>query len=140
MKTVFCRSPNIGSLLLRTALWSSWSHCGIILPDGSVVHADAYQGGVVHESWDKFSWARTRLSTKFIELPDDDAAHKFALDQIGKPYDWSGVIGIGIRRNWQADTAWFCSELVEAACVAGGRQRFENNIWRVNPQHSWMVR
>ncbi len=140
MQAVYCHSPNIWSLVLRTALWSKWSHCGIVMPDKSIIHADSYSGGVVQTSWSTFTIRHTYWEFKDIPLPDDEAAYTFARAQLGKPYDWWGVIGIALHRKWQDDTDWFCSELVEAAAAAGGRQRFINDTWRVNPQHSWMVR
>jgi uncharacterized protein YycO len=39
----------------------------------------------------------------------------FAYRQIGKPYDYSALIGLGIHRDWHSADAWFCSELVAAA-------------------------
>jgi hypothetical protein len=49
----------------------------------------------------------------------------FALAQIGKPYDLGAVLAIALRvtcdRNWRRPDKWFCSELVAAACEAGGR-------------------
>ena len=32
--------------------------------------------------------------------------------QIGKPYDKTGALGLGLHRDWQEDDAWWCSELI----------------------------
>ncbi len=139
MQAVFCRRRKLGSVLLRTALWSSWSHCGIVTPEDTVIEAAAFHG-VRERPLAQFLADVSRYSVKTIALPDDARAIAFARAQIGKPYDWAGVIGLGLRRDdWQADSAWFCSELVEAAAAAGRRQRFVAQVWRVTPQHSWMV-
>jgi uncharacterized protein YycO len=139
MKAIYCRRHNPGSLLLRFFTWSSWSHCGIVTPDGTVIEAAAFHG-VIERPLSEFMAGVSKSADRDIPLPDDAAAIRFARAQVGKPYDWSGAIGLALRRDtWQADDAWFCSELVEAAAAAGGRQRFINQASRVTPQHSWMV-
>lgn len=139
MKTIFVRRRNPGSLLLRTALWSSWSHCAIVTPQNTVIEAAAFHG-VIEHSLDGFLEGVSKFSFKDIPLPDDARAIAWARSQIGKPYDWWGVIGLGLRHDdWQDDSAWFCNELLEGGCVAGGRARFVFNSGRVTPQHSWMT-
>jgi uncharacterized protein YycO len=72
-----------------------------------------------------------------LQLRDEDAARAFAESQVGKPYDWGGVLSIPvpfISRNWQSDERWFCSELL-AACAARGNTpliRLQTN--RVTPE------
>lgn len=124
MRAIYLRRRNLGSLILRTGMWSSWSHCGIVLPGGMVIEAAAFHG------------VRMR---PLAEVLADASAHAFAMAQVGKPYDWLGAIGLAVHRDWERDDAWFCSELVEAAAAAGGRRRFVNQPRRVTPQHSWMV-
>lgn len=138
MQVVYCRRLNLGSLLLRTGMWSSWSHCAILTPDNTAIEAAAFEG-VVERPYADFIADKSEFSLKTIEVPDDAAAIAWARTQIGKPYDWLGAIGIALHREWQQDDSWFCSELVEGAAVRGGRQRFVNQAQRVTPQSSWMV-
>jgi uncharacterized protein YycO len=138
MKTIFCRRHTVGSIVLRAALWSSWSHCGIVLPDDTVVEARAFEG-VVHRPVADLIAESSKFEYRDIAVPHDAAAYEFALAQVGKRYDRWGVVGLGVRREWEEPDAWFCSELVEAAAVAGGRRRFLHQARRVTPQHSWMV-
>jgi len=138
MQAIFCRRRNVGSLLLRTFTWSSWSHCGIVTPDLTVIEAAAFHG-VVERPWSEFIAGVSRYSVRSIDVPDEAAAIEWARSQVGKRYDWSGVIGLGLRREWDQPQAWFCSELLEAAAAAGGRRRFVHQARRVTPQHSWMV-
>lgn len=35
----------------------------------------------------------------------------FALAQIGKPYDWTAIAGVLMRRDWHEEDSWYCSEL-----------------------------
>lgn len=138
MQAIFCRRRNLGSLLLRFATWSSWSHVGIVTPDQTVIEAAAFHG-VVERPLDEFIAGVSRYSVRIIDVPDEAAAIEWARSQVGKGYDWAGVIGLGLRREWDQPQAWFCSELLEAAAAAGGRRRFVHQARRVTPQHSWMV-
>jgi uncharacterized protein YycO len=138
MNAIYCRRHTLGSLALRTALWSSWSHCGIVTPQRTVIEAAAWHG-VIERPLDLFLAGTSQAAVRGIALPDDAAAIAFARAQVGKPYDWAGAIGLALRREWDDAAAWFCSELIEGAAAAGGRKRFVHNAWRVTPQHSWMV-
>jgi uncharacterized protein YycO len=138
MQAIYCRRHRPGSVLLRAAMWSSWSHCGIITPQFTVIEACSAHG-VIERPLEQFLPLWSRYSVKTIALPNDAAAIGFARSQLGKPYDWAGAAGIAVRRQWDDPASWFCSELLEAAAAFGGRQRFVHNAWRVTPQHSWMV-
>jgi uncharacterized protein YycO len=140
MQAIYVRRSNIGSVLLRFFTWSSWSHCGIVTLERTIIEAAAFHGVVERPYADFFADGVTDYAIKSIPLPDDAAAIAWARAQIGKPYDWNGVIGLALRRDsWQDDDAWFCSELVEGACAAGGRRRFVEQVERVTPQSSWAV-
>lgn len=70
-----------------------------------------------------------------LELPGDAAAVVAAArSQVGKPYDWLGVAGIGFRRRWQDEDAWFCSELVAWAFAEAGTPLFREHAWRITPR------
>ena len=69
--------------------------------------------------------------------PQDDAAAALALamEQHGKPYDWAGVLGWGLRRQWQAPDSWFCFELVAASFDAAGAPLLRgSDAWRITPR------
>ena len=60
--------------------------------------------------------------------------------QLGKPYDISAVTGLALRRNWQEDDAWFCSELLAWAWEKSGQPLFhQDSRHRVTPQNIWML-
>lgn len=131
VQVVFTRSHAIGSLLLRTALWSPWSHCAIV--DGEeVIEAAAFGGVRVRPLADMLADA---TKTAILTLPGDPQKVIAAVrSQIGKPYDWSGVLGLGFRRRWQDDDAWFCSELVAWAFAEAGAPLFRTQPWRITPR------
>lgn len=138
MNAIYLRRANLGSLLLRSCMWSSWSHCGVLMPDATVIEAAAFHG-VIRRPFDDVARGASQFAMRSIEVPDDDAAYAFAASQIGKPYDWVGAFGLALHREWDEPDAWYCSEYLEAAVVAGGRRRFINQPRRITPQLSWMV-
>jgi uncharacterized protein YycO len=64
-----------------------------------------------------------------VDCPDAVLAEalKWALTQIGKPYDWTAIYGMAFRRDWHEDSKWFCSEFVEGAFDAAGYPLVVNN-------------
>lgn len=128
---VFTRRHHIGSVLLRAALWSAWSHCALVDGD-QVIEAAAGAGVRVRPLADML---RESSAHEIVLIPADDPAAVIAAarSQIGKPYDWAGVIGIGFRRNWHDASRWFCSELVAWSFAEAGSPRFRIGAHRLSP-------
>lgn len=139
MKLIFCRKPSLGSWLIRVFTWSPWSHCVIVEDDRHVIESTMAHGGVRRRPLLEIINEYSRVELVEIPLTDEQAALDFARAQLGKPYDWRAIFGFLLHRDWADDRAWFCNELAEAACVAGGRQRFRDSISRITPRESWMV-
>lgn len=137
MQILFGRSYTVGSALIRLGTWSVWGHCGIVTPEGTVIEA-RWGGGVVERPMAKVLAGMSAHHVLEVACPDDAAGLAWARSTLGARYDWRGVFGLAIRRRWDQDDAWFCSEHVEAALAAAGRRRWRQP-WRVTPQHSWMV-
>lgn len=136
-RVIFTRNHTPGSILLRTFLWSPWSHCAIV--DGEEVIEAAAFGGVRARPLADMLADATKMA--ILTLPGDpQAVIAAARSQIGKPYDWQGVAGIGFRRRWQDDDAWFCSELVAWAFEAGGHPLFRTQPWRITPRDLYLPR
>lgn len=59
-------------------------------------------------------------------VPDAESGLAWARTQVGKGYDWLGVLGIALApdRNWQDESDWFCFELAAAALAHAGRDLF----------------
>lgn len=134
-RVIFSRRHHPGSVLLRTALWSPWSHCGIIVGD-SVIEARA-DGGVVRTPLHEFQAHASRWA--IVQFPANDNAGYAACAEVGKPYDFAGVAGIGLHRRWSDADKWFCSELVAYALKRGGLALFREDENRITPQHLWML-
>jgi len=139
MKLLFTRRRHIGSWFIRFVTWSEYSHVDIVLHDQFLIGAIAPDGVVLHNIDDRLAMASKAL---VMELPVQsfDDAKNFALSQVGKRYDWWGVIGIGLKRNWQDDDKWSCAELAAAAAKHAGQKPFDSKFYhRITPQHLLML-
>lgn len=136
---MYSRSNTIGSWLIRLWTFSKWSHVAVLVDGFSVIDSTAKYGGVRITSKEFFK-STHEFEVYDIELPDEEAAITFLFSQIGKKYDWTSIFGMIFQRNWQEDDKWFCSELLEAACVKGGKQRFRDEVYRITPHQSWAVK
>ena len=137
MRVLLCTTDKIGSRIIRAVTWSKWSHAAII--DGDEV---------IEAVWPRVRVSKlTDVTTNYsrwiiIEIPvkDDAATISAARSQVGKPYDLLGVIGLGLRRNWQDEDSWWCSELVSWAAKQGGTNLFRPGVLsRITPEHLWML-
>jgi uncharacterized protein YycO len=138
LPVVYSRTSAIGSLLIRAAQWwAPWSHAAIVDGDG-VIEARAGHG-VVRTPMADFLARCSAVEHVQIACPDAAAALTFARSQIGKGYDYLAYIGFIARTDDEDRTRWECCELVEAALLAGGRQRFRVRPSRITPQQSFMV-
>lgn len=138
VQLLFSTSGGPISALIRTATWSRWSHVALVV------------GNDVIEASPRFGVRQIKLKhaigeakeTTVVERPARspqriiEAAHS----QLGKPYDWTAVLGLGLRRDWQGIDAWFCSELIAWAAAEAGEPWYRcESLRRVTPQHLWML-
>lgn len=118
--------------LVQLATWSWCSHVEVEWGQDLVLGAHPDHGVAVTTAA-----APRRLERYTLDLPlHAEARILEALEsQIGRPYDWSGIWGWGLRRDWQDPAAWFCSELVAWACAKAGHPLLRaERAWRVSPR------
>lgn len=134
---LFSTSRHPMSAVIRACTWSHWSHVALVAGPCAI---EAVTTGVrkvpVLEAMDHAKRGA------IVELPcrDPEAVIAAAASQVGKPYDFTAVIGLGLHRDWQEDDAWFCSELVAWAFEQAGEPLFRPEaVRRVTPQHLWML-
>ena len=138
IQVVFSKRVHPGSYLIRAVTWSEWSHCELLLQDGRLLGAAAPHG-VTYDTLDNRLSIASAVAV--MSFPGDaGAAEAFATGQLGKPYDWKGVVGIGLHRDWEEDSSWWCSEFVGKALHEGGFMPYRAEaIQRLTPQHLWML-
>lgn len=141
MKVIFAtRKKYIPALLLRIITLSKFSHMAVLLDDNTVIEATAFKG-VVRRPYQNFTKHYDHIIIQEVPLPDEEAAIKFLIAQVGKPYDWTAILGIVFRNGkWTDPDSWFCSELVEAAIKTGGLDRFKEDVSRIIPQYCWVLK
>lgn len=129
MKVIMGRRWSLGSIAIRLFTWSKWSHCAVVMNDSNTVIEATAEDGVTQSTLESFK--KKYPDYLVLEYPAYKGWEERARSQLFKPYDWSGVVGIVLRRNWESESMWFCSELV--AFVSG---YFNNKyIGRIVPQH-----
>lgn len=122
MKIVFTSGQGITGAFIRWYTWSWAAHTAVQLDDGSLIDATPSAGVSRHAG---VSGSRVR---SFSVVYPDAATQKtvearvaqFLYAQLGKPYDWSAILGMGLRRDWHDPGQWFCYELVAAAWEDSG--------------------
>lgn len=138
MNLIFTRSWSPLSAIIRLATWSTWSHVGVLL--GDRVLDSTIRHGVAMRDMDSFMAGISAHRVVDVETENPLGVINALRSQIGKPYDLTGVLGMSLRRNWQEDDRWFCSELVAWAFKQSGQPLFRNeSMYRITPQHLWML-
>jgi uncharacterized protein YycO len=125
----FSRDEGWGSRIIRWFTWSDYSHVDFVLWDGTLLGART-DGGVQVRKRDYKKFAAVKKYQ--VEAPGDVIA--FALSQVGKPYDRTGIVNFGLHRDWRAKDSWFCSELVAAAFESAGRPLLQGDYRRITPR------
>lgn len=136
VSVIMSRSRHIGTVLLRAFLWSNWTHCGIIdsSDEGDFVIEASPSKGVQRIPLEDYTDKSSEFIILLIPVKNSQRVIDCAKTQIGKPYDWLGVIGIGFRRHWQNTGRWFCSELIAWAFEEAGEPLFIFKTWRITPR------
>lgn len=133
----FSSTNSIGAKLIKFGTWSWCSHVDIELPNGKCIGALPH-GGVQIRSNDYDKDEADRIERYCIEtsLVDEQKIYDFAKSQIGKPYDFSAILGFVVRENWESPNKWFCSEFVESTLrqVDCGLIRTTYDAWRITPK------
>jgi uncharacterized protein YycO len=138
IKLLFSRRKHIGSWIIRKISWSEWSHVEIIMPT-DILFGSAAPHGVSFYSMNERLNKASRAAV--MSFPGDfDAAFLWGKTQIGRPYDYLGVLGIGFHRDWEDDHSWWCSEFAAQFLKQGGFEPYRHEaIKRLSPEHLFML-
>lgn len=138
---VFSNSKLPFSYLIRCRTNSRWSHCGVLLPDGSAIESAAMKGGVIRGSLEAFKERASDYAVAEYICNGPIAFFNFFIAQVGKKYDYTGLIGYQTKnRDFQEDDAWFCSEKTETGFIKGSSGHFSNGKNLVSPEDIWQCR
>lgn len=121
----FITEKDLASWIIRYATWSDYSHVDFVLNNYQSKNGKTYNGllgarmsgGVELRPFD---YAKFSKVAHYQCATGNESIIEYAISQIGKKYDTTGIINFSLHRDWQADDSWFCSELVAASFVQGG--------------------
>lgn len=122
--------------------WSDYSHVAWITPTGSCIEAIITNGFLLKGSVIESPHFDTRHTpgtiVDFFRVPcmtplQEDQVAGFMRHQLGKPYDFRGVIKFLTRGKSSNDSNWFFSELVFSAIKAAHISLLELPAWKVYP-------
>jgi len=129
MIVVLFKGRGVMSRLIEWQTRGDYSHAAIFDDDTNTLY-ESWQSDGVHKkpNWsahddptvDFFKFAHTRAEAKIIR--------GFLEAQLGKKYDWLGVLRFVSRTQLRPDAKekWFCSELVTAALASANIFLFKN--------------
>jgi hypothetical protein len=119
------RGTSFASRFIRWWAWKRYSHTSLTFArvhDGQLVgdlsEWESWQThGVEHVPMIGMNHKRgTRIDLYELRHPLDrselEAGMLFLSAQLGKKYDWWGIMGFAFRAKTQSDNKWFCCELV----------------------------
>ncbi|WP_028449692.1 hypothetical protein [Chitinibacter tainanensis] len=139
MALIFSRNNGLHSRIVRLFTRSEWSHVEVLLINSELIIGAEPGEGVIVNDLDREPPGSTVAVGVVIDrlVPNPERATDFLIAQIGKKYDWTGLIGWLFKgRNWQEPNKWFCSELVAAMLIAGGHE-MKVKTGSVSPQDLW---
>jgi uncharacterized protein YycO len=124
------------SRIIRAFNWSEYSHAAWVDDDGSVYQA--WSKGVTLTrsiSEDHTPGTEVHLYTVIGETPETrEEVRKFMISQLGKKYDWLGILGFVFRaKSLHRRTKWFCSELVAEAYASAAHPLVRAPSFKVYP-------
>lgn len=128
------RDPGISSRIICWWTWGKWSHVEIVTSRGYL--GARLNGGVKVRPFGYVD--PVEQSIRSIEVTPDQYAvfMAYADKQIGKPYDWFGLLGFGIHHDTADDPEkWFCSEYVTACFEKAGVPILDtSHAYRISPR------
>lgn len=139
IKIIFTNSRKPLAPIIRCFTWSKFSHMAIILEDGvSVLHSDFH--GVRIEPLEELQKRSVNWMITEYECTNPSLVIEACKTQLGKPYDFGGIIGIVIRTvDLQDDNKWWCSEIPAYGFMIAGEPKFqEEYLHRITPQN-WLM-
>lgn len=124
----FSTTSGVFSRLIRWVTWSDYSHVDFVLEDGTLLGSDS-NGGVKIREHDP-----SKKSKDFVVDAPYSVVER-AMTQLGKKYDWKGIVGMGLRKRIESKNKWFCSELIAWAFEQEGYPIVSTEKhWRIAPR------
>lgn len=110
------------SRMIKLKTWSDISHTSAFLPGGEEVIEAWGKGVTPPHHWREGHAKGTRIDLLECRCSPEQAQafFLFLYGQIGKGYDFKGIMGFATSSDIHSKDRWFCSELVFAAALHAG--------------------
>lgn len=118
------------SWLIRTLTFSKWSHVDLVTDRGTLIGATIPAGVVEYSVLHRINGSS---KYEYRDIECDERIYDFVRKQLGKRYDYAGIAGLELNRNWTDDDAWFCSELIGAGALNAGNTEIKEELFRLTP-------
>jgi len=122
----------LGRLATRNA---DWNHCGLIV--GNEVYEARIWYGVQPTPFEAWKERCPHHTVVQIECPYPELAYESARKKKGAGYDYWGALGVPWRAHWQDPARFWCAEFLEACLLAGGCNRWREDVFSISPQESY---
>jgi uncharacterized protein YycO len=136
MIRILCyRGTSLLSKAIRAFNWGDYSHVAALnTATGEIIEA-WHPGGVRKVTLAKHGHTPgTVVDVYRVEADLDAAAFWQMLEgELGKGYDFKGILGFLARSRTQSDQAWFCSELVFSVAAHHGALLLNCPAFKVSP-------
>ena len=136
MRIIYCTSNGFISALIRFFTFSKWSHVAIEY-NGVVIDSTSV-GGVAESSLKRFMATHKSIHMEELTGVDEEAVWRFLKSQVGKKYDFRAIFAFPFRESWDEDDQWFCTEILAAAIIKGGR-KLKIKSKRITPKGLWLM-
>ena len=124
------------SRLIRFRTWSCYSHVSW-LDDSTGEVYEAWIGGVRRAPNINYGHKPGTLISMFdVKLTQAQSKKllQFFNEQVGRGYDYLGILGFAFRGEFQNQNKWFCSELIAGGFKEIGKPLLERiPNWKVYP-------
>jgi len=124
MKFYLTDSDSLFSYWIKRHSGKDFSHVGIELSwlPGQIIDTTWKYKGVRPWSIDRWSTLDGRRIVREVTIQTGDVSGgKWLVEQYGKPYDKSAILGMATLNSFEEDDAWYCFELATMAAVKGGK-------------------
>src|SRR4030067_3207481 len=103
-------------LIIQLCTKCKLNHMGIIVNlDGDFVHAS--RKGVTMRNVNRVSWGREIYRVRGLNLEQKLLAVNYALDQVGKKFNWLNFIGL----SYMSEKRVSCNELIKNSLMRAGK-------------------
>jgi len=100
---------------------------------------EAISGGVTNRTFGESRPEYDNVWVNLVDIPRPEEAWAWCLKQVGKPYDYTSLLGLFLNRDWQEDDSWNCSEIWAAATDLTDQPLIRAKKYgRVTPRHLGM--